>query len=394
MACIADDILVYGVGDTLEEATLDHEQNLASLLDRCHQKSIKLNKHKLALRVQEVDFMGHLLTAQGLKPDPKKVEAILKLPTPKSKEDIERLNGTVNYLAKFLPRLSHVMEPLRRLTQTGVERHWEDGEEKAFSKVKHLVTQAPILAYYSPDKEHVIQCDASSSGLGAVILQEGRPLPYASRALTDPETRYTTIEKEMLAIVFALEKWHQFAYGRHVLVNTDHKPLEAISKKPLDRAPKRLQGMLLRILAYDIDVRYTPGHTQHLAEMMSRSFIPAGNQETPNEFEAINAIQFLPMRPEKIQKLQLETSKDETLQLPKATVLEDWLGERSKLPPQLTPYYDVRDELGIYDGLVFKGERFVVPQGLRAEIKKDIHVSHAGVEGCLRRRGKAYIGLV
>ena len=104
----------------------------------------------------------------------------------------------------------------------------------------------------------------------------------------------------MLAIVFALEKWHQFAYGRHVLVNTDHKPLEAISKKPLDRPPKRLQGMLLRILAYDINVQYTPGHTQHLADMMSRSFLPADNQGTPNEFEVINAVQFLPMRPEKI----------------------------------------------------------------------------------------------
>ena len=385
VTCIADDILVYGVGDTLEESTLDHDQNLASLLERCHHKSIKLNKHKLALRVQEVDFMGHLLTAQGLKPDPKKVEAILKLPTPKSKEDIERLNGTVNYLAKFLPRLSHVMEPLRRLTQTGVEWHWDDGEEKAFSEVKHLVTQAPILAYYSADKELVIQCDASSGGLGAVLQQGGRPPAYASRALTDPETRYATIEKEMLAIVFALEKWHQFAYGRSVLVNTDHKPLEAISKKPLDRAPKRLQGMLLRILAYDFNVQYTPGHTQHLADMMSRSFLPADHQRTPSEFEVINAVRFLPMRPEKIQKLQLQTSKDETLRLLKATILEGWHEDRSKLPPQLTPYYDVRDELGVYDGLVFKGERLVVPQGLRAEIKKDIHVSHAGVEGCLRR---------
>ena len=115
MACIADDILVYGVGDTLQEASLDHDQNLASLLERCHQRAIKLNKHKLALRVQEVDFMGHLITAQGLKPHPKKVEAILKLPKPKSKEDIERLNGTV--IAKFLPRLSNVMEPLQRPRQ-------------------------------------------------------------------------------------------------------------------------------------------------------------------------------------------------------------------------------------------------------------------------------------
>lgn len=99
----------------------------------------------------------------------------------------------------------------------------------------------------------------------------------------------------MLATVFALEKWHQFAYGCHVLVNTDHKPLESIAKKPLDRAPKHLQGMLLRILAYDTDVRYTPDHTEHLADMMSRSFIPASNQGTSNEFEVINAVQFLPM---------------------------------------------------------------------------------------------------
>lgn len=98
----------------------------------------------------------------------------------------------------------------------------------------------------------------------------------------------------MLAIVFALEKWHQFAYGRHVLVNTDHKPLKSIAKKPLDRVPKRLQGMLLRILANDADVRYTPSHAYHLADMMSGSFIPTNNQGTSNEFEVINAVQFLP----------------------------------------------------------------------------------------------------
>ena len=102
--------------------------------------------------------------------------------------------------------------------------------------MKQLVTQAPILAYYSPDKELVIQCNASSLGLGAVLMREGHPLAYASGALMDPETRYATIEKEMLAIVFALEKWHQYVYGRHVVMKTDHKPLESIAKKPLDRA--------------------------------------------------------------------------------------------------------------------------------------------------------------
>ena len=146
-ACIADDILMYGVGDTLDEVTQDHDKNLTALLERCKEKSIWLNKEKVVLTVQQLDFMGHELTAQGLKPDPNKVEALLKLETPKTKENIERLNGTVNYLANVLPKLSQVMEPLRGLTQKGVEWCWGDAE------VKQLVTQAPILAYYSPDKE-------------------------------------------------------------------------------------------------------------------------------------------------------------------------------------------------------------------------------------------------
>ena len=130
VARIADDILIYGVGDTLKEATQDHYKNLTSLLEHCKEKSIRLNKEKVALRVQQLDFMGHQLTAQGLKPDISKVEAILKLETPKTKEDIERLIGTANYLSKFLLKLSQVMEPLTRLTQKEVEWCWGDAEEK------------------------------------------------------------------------------------------------------------------------------------------------------------------------------------------------------------------------------------------------------------------------
>lgn len=167
-----------------------------------------------------------------------------------------------------------------------------------------------------------------------------------------------------MAIVFASEKWHQFVYGRHVKVKTDHKPLEVITRKPLDRAPKRLQGLLLRTLAYDIDVQYVPGHTR------DRSYLPADGQETSNEFEVVNAVQFLPMRQERVQKIQLETARDETLQLLKATILKGWPEDRSKIPTQLTPYYSMRDELRVYDGLVFKGERLVVPLGLRAEIRR------------------------
>ena len=112
--------------------------------------------------MQQLDFMGHQLTLQGFKPNPSKVEAILKLETPKTKEDIERLNGTVNYLAKFLPKHSQVMQPPRRLTQKGTEWCWGKAEDKAHTEVKQLVTKAPVLACYSPHKELVIQGDASS----------------------------------------------------------------------------------------------------------------------------------------------------------------------------------------------------------------------------------------
>ena len=110
--------------------------------------------------------------------------------------------------------------------------------------MKQLVTQAPVLSYYRPEKEFIVQCDTSGKGLGAALMREGRPLGYARRALTDAETRYATIEKEMLAIVFALEKWHQYAFGWLVVAKADHKPLEAIVNKPLDRASKQVQGMI------------------------------------------------------------------------------------------------------------------------------------------------------
>ena len=159
---------------------------------------------------------------------------------------MERLRGTVNYLSKFVPKLSEVMRPINDLARPDTEWTCGSAQDKAFEEVKHLLTQEPALAYFNPTKELSIQCDASGQGLGAALLQEGRSVAYASRALSDAETRYATIAKEMLAIMFAFEKWHQYTFGRPVTVYSDHKPSEVITRKPLDRAPKRFQGMLVR----------------------------------------------------------------------------------------------------------------------------------------------------
>nr|XP_058940983.1 uncharacterized protein K02A2.6-like [Pocillopora verrucosa] len=273
--CIADDVIVWG------RSNEEHDARVSLFLQRCSEIGISLNKEKCRFGLREIPFMGHVVSNKGLKNDPSKVEAILKMEPPTDKAGVERLRGTVNYLSRFVPKLTDVMRPISDLTRPDNEWSWTSSHDKAFEEVKHLLTVAPVLAYFDPSKELSIQCNASAQGLGAALLQEGRPLAYASRALSDTETRYATIEKEMLAIVFALEKWHQYTFGR-------------------------------------------------------------------------------------------------PLTLLKQTIQEGWPDHQSALPPLVVPYFSIRDELAVTDGLVFRGERLVIPKSLK-------NCGHQGIESCLRR---------
>ena len=145
--------------------------------------------------------------------------------------------------------------------------------------IQNLVTEASVLSYYNPSSDLAIHCDASRKGLGAALLQDHKPVVYASHALTETETRYAQIliEKEMLAIVYALEKFNQFTYGRHITIYSDHKPLEAISKKPL--APRRLQGMIMRFQKCDLDVQYERGKNMYIADLLTRAYLPNTDHE-------------------------------------------------------------------------------------------------------------------
>ena len=217
---IADDILIYGVGDSSEQANADHDRKLEALLQRCRERGIALNRDKHKLRLKRVKFMGHILTDHGLKPDPDKIKAVLEMPTPQNVEDAQRLNGFVTYLSKFLPKLADVMEPIRRLTRRDAVWNWSEEQESALRNVKSLATDAPILRYYDPTCQLEVQCDASQKGLGAALMQRGQPIAYISRALTPTEQKYAQIEKECLAIVYALERFHQYTFGRSVLIHS------------------------------------------------------------------------------------------------------------------------------------------------------------------------------
>jgi len=149
---------------------------------------------------------------------------------------------------------------------------WDDRHSQALAKLKELLTTPPVLGYYSPKQDVTVQADASQNSLGAVLMQDGRVIEYASRALTEIEQRYANIEKELLSVVFALERFHTYVYARQGLtVQTDHQPLIAISKKALASVPKLFQHMLLRLHKYSFDLVYVPGSKWILADTLSRA---------------------------------------------------------------------------------------------------------------------------
>ena len=272
---VADDFIAVGYGETFEEATRDHDKNLLDFLKRCEAKNVRLNPEKLKLRQSQVLFIGHMATDQGLEVDPAKVRAIIEMPAPTDKLGVQRLLGLAQYLAKFLPHLSDVTKPLMDLTQSNVLWVWNEAQQTAFEKLKEMVTRTPVLRYYNLKEEVTLQCDASQSGLGAALMQNGQPVAYASRALTPAETRYAQKEKELLAIVFACDRSDAYVYGRDLVnVETDHKPLEPIFVKPLAATPKRLQRMLLRLQKYNLQVRYKKGKEMLLADTLSRAYLP------------------------------------------------------------------------------------------------------------------------
>ena len=230
-----DDIIVWG--KTIEE----HDQRLKAVLETIRRANLKLNKSKCVFGVHELTFLGDVISDKGIKPDPAKIQAIEQFPAPTNKQEVQRFLGMVNYQGKYVPDLSTKSYCLRRLLEEKNMFQWKQEEQNCFEELKKVLTSRPVLKFYDPDRDIRISSDASKSGLGAVLLQKHDdkwlPVAYASRAMTTAEKNYAQIEKEMLAITFACERFHQFIYGQSIQVETDHKPQEAIFKKFLSDCP-------------------------------------------------------------------------------------------------------------------------------------------------------------
>jgi len=373
-----DEMLIAGKDDK------EHDERLRRVLDTARAKGIKLKPSKCSLRVKEVKFVGHVITEHGVKPDNSKIEAIQAMPCPTNRKELERFLGMINYLGKFLPNLSDVTAHLRELLKQDTEWQWLEQHTAAVTNLKTLVTQAPVLAFYDTAKSVQLSVDASPDGLGAVLTQGGKPVAFASRSLTDCEKRYAQIEKEMLAVVYGAEHFHYYVYGHEVTIETDHKPLEAIIKKPLSSAPPRLQRMLLRLMKYNVTLKYKAGREMFVPDTLSRAALPRQSPASDDwEAQVHLVVSSLPISDEKMKVFQQVTAEDPTLQTLKKQIQVGWPDKKSDVPDCIRPYSGFQDELSEANGLLFKGEQIIVPRMLQKEMLQKLHQGHLGRDKCL-----------
>ena len=241
--------------------------------------------------------------------------------------------------------------------------HWEEQQTQSFQEIKTLIAKAnnTLLRYYDRNLPVTVQADASLRGLGVCLIQkhngEDQPIAFASKSLTDAETRYANIERELLAIVFACQHFSTYLLGRSFVAESNHKPLEMIAVKNLANAPPCLQRMLLELQRYDVTIKYRPGNQMQLADVLSHC--PA--RAFPKPW---------------IEKLKDSTQRDPILGTVYQLTQQGWLHQRRHVPHLVRRYWDFRDKLSIDDGLLLKGLRLVIPGELQEEYLHRLHKGH------------------
>lgn len=261
-----DDVIVFGSTET------EHDENLKKVLEIFKEANVLLNRGKCVWKTGKLSFLGHILSNEGINPDPGKIDTIMKFRPPNNKEELRSFLGLVTYLGKFIPDLAELTEPLRILIKKDVKFTWSPAQDVAFQKLKKQLTKMPTLSYFNPKSRTRLIADASPVALGAVLLQFDKNLPqvisFASKSLSQTERRYSQTEKESLALVWGVERFYYYLAGIEFELVTDHKPLEAIFK-PTSKPPARIERWVLRLQSFKFKVIYQAGK-YNIADSLSR----------------------------------------------------------------------------------------------------------------------------
>uniref|UniRef100_A0A3B3SKQ2 Gypsy retrotransposon integrase-like protein 1 n=1 Tax=Paramormyrops kingsleyae TaxID=1676925 RepID=A0A3B3SKQ2_9TELE len=379
VAVYLDDILVTGPGKQ------EHLQNLEEVLTRLEQSGLRLKRSKYEFMGKEVVFLGHKINATGLHPLREKVEAIAGAQVPRNVSELKAYLGLLNYYHRFLPNLSTQLAPLHLLLRKDEKWLWGPEQQKALEDSKTLMQSSAVLVHYDSNKPLILACDASPCGVGAVLshqMTDGseRPVSFVSRTLSAAEKNYSQLDKEGLAVVFGVKKFHSYLYGRHFKIVTDHKPLLSLfnEMKALPQmASPRVQRWAVTLGAYDYTIVYKRGKDHLNADALSRLPLTMERENSPEEEERVLLLDDSDTPLVNAQQLKRWTDKDPVLARVREFILRGW--PQKLEDPTFTPYTKHKDELSTQEGCILWGGRVVIPLQGRAALLKQLHQTHPGI---------------
>ena len=377
--CYQDDILVTGKDRD------EHIANLAEVLQRLQANGLTVQRDKCEFMKPSLKYLGHFIDQDGIHPVNDKVEAIKTAPPHEDITQLRAFLGLVNYYQKFLPNLSEVLHPLHQLLRKDVKWSWTAERQKAFDKVKSMITVDSVLVPYSPDLPLILDCDASAYGVGAVLshhLPDGseRPIAFASRTLTKSERNYAQIDKEALSIVFGVTRFHIYLYGRRFTLCTDHQPLMTIlgPKRGIPPiAAMRMQRWATKLAAYSYEIQYRSSKDHSNADGLSRLPQRTTSSESSIDHADVYQLEQLEPLPVTADDVRQHTLADPLLRDVYGFILQGF--PRASPNDHFKPYFACAPELSLHEGCIMRGHRVVIPKALRKHVLGELHEGHLGI---------------
>ncbi|XP_055695953.1 uncharacterized protein K02A2.6-like [Lutzomyia longipalpis] len=393
-----NNVIVYF--DDICVATQTEQENLVvvkKVLQRLENFGFHVRMEKCKFFSSEIKFLGIVVDESGLHPDPEKVAAIRDMPAPKNASEVKSFLGAIQFWGKFIKSMGDLRAPLDALLKKNTPFRWTAECESAFQKFKEILTSPMLLTHYNPKLPILIAADASSHAIGGVAYHQFpdgsmKAFYHVARKLTDAEKTYSQSEKEGLALVHAVKKFHKYIYGRQFTLYTDHKPLLTIfgSKKGIPvHTANRLQRWALVLLGYHFDIKYISTENFGHADILSR--LIANHPRSEDEYiiaqlkleEHLDStiiddvVSHLPVS---YKMIRSATENCPTLQQVSKYIVGGWPSTpKSITNDELKRYYQIRDSLSLNNNCVLYHERIVIPQQYRAKILKQLHSSHPGI---------------